>query len=57
MGLKTDDRKKDREKDKANWEKGTTKTIGNVKRVVKKKFGNHDMEAGETNLKKNNQTP
>lgn len=35
----------DIEKGKDHWEKGTTKTIGNVKRVVKKKYGSNDTEA------------
>ena len=28
-----------------DWEEGTTKTIGNVKRVVQKRYGNSDMDA------------
>jgi hypothetical protein len=33
------------EKSKEHREKGTTKTIGNVKRVVKKRYGVNNTEA------------
>lgn len=45
MKLNTEDREKDIKEDKEHWKKGTTKTIGNVKRVVKKMFGDNDTEA------------
>jgi hypothetical protein len=42
----------EKEKDEKHWQKGTTKTIGNIKRVVKKMYGTKDTEAKDKPQKK-----